>query len=93
MIVETEDIILKIPRNSDGGLQFVWEDNAVIQTENDGKSFYIKANKAGLRSLANHFLSLAQDTVTNHNHFHLDDLNGFEERSCELIVEKDNNLK
>ena len=47
MKVETEDILVSIPINGDGGLQLIWEDNAVIQTENDGTSFILKQIKKG----------------------------------------------
>lgn len=93
MKIETEDILLSIPTNREGGIQFIWEDNAIITTYNNGKSFYIKANRDGLRSLANHLLSLSQEGVKNHNHFHLDETTGFEEGSFPLIIEKDDSLK
>ena len=46
----------------------------------------ISANAAGLRSLANHLMALADEE--SHSHFHLDEYNSLEEHSVELIVEK-----
>ena len=48
----------------------------------------ISANKAGLVSLANHLLALAQDDVKIGTHIHFDDLNSLEENSVGLIIEK-----
>lgn len=56
---------------------------------NDDGSATLLANKDGLLTLANHFLSLAQDVVPVGRHFHMDDFGGlFENGSNELIVEK-----
>ena len=69
-------------------MEFKWEDGFTIATriETDG-SMVISANAAGLRSLANHFMALA-DEESRHSHFHLDEYNSLEDHSVELIVEK-----
>ena len=69
-------------------MEFKWEDGFTIATriEADG-AIVISANAAGLRSLANHFIALADEEST-HPHFHLDEFNSLEDRSVELIVEK-----
>lgn len=69
-------------------MEFKWEDGFTIATriEADG-AIVISANAAGLRSLANHFMALADEEST-HSHFHLDEYNSLEDRSVELIVEK-----
>ena len=69
-------------------MEFKWEDGFIIATriEEDG-AVVVSANAAGLRSLANHFLALADD-VSKGAHFHLDKFNALEEHSVELIVEK-----
>ena len=69
-------------------MEFKWEDGFTIATkiEADG-AIVITANAAGLRSLANHFMALA-DEESRHSHFHLDEYNSLEDHSVELIVEK-----
>jgi hypothetical protein len=45
------------------GFRFIWDDDPVIATKIYKDKMYIAANPAGLRSLAYHLLTLAQDTV------------------------------
>ena len=68
-------------------MEFKWEDGFTIATRiaTDG-SMVISANAAGLRSLANHLMALADEE--SHSHFHLDEYNSLEEHSVELIVER-----
>lgn len=48
-----------------------WENNAVLRAYKCSKDLIsIEANKAGLISLAKHFLSLAYATDKDFNHFH-----------------------
>jgi len=73
------------------GMQFSWEDNFKIECKKsiyNNNTFIIKANEAGLKSLANHLLTLSQSSIPSGYDFHLDDSNGLEEGSCELIFEK-----
>jgi hypothetical protein len=73
------------------GIQLNWEYGFSIQCQKDidnDNIFVIKANKAGLLSLANHFLTLSQNIIPSGNHIHLDDSNGLEDNSCEFIIEK-----
>jgi hypothetical protein len=70
--------------------EFIWDDNFSIETKVVNDSLIIKANKAGLLSLARHLQALAQDNVPNHYHLHLDDSNAFEDGSVEIIIEKVN---
>ena len=69
-------------------MEFKWENGFTIATrlEEDG-AVVVSANAAGLRSLANHFLALADDDSKG-AHFHLDEFNALEDHSVELIVEK-----
>ena len=69
-------------------MEFKWEDSFAIATriEVDG-AIVISANAAGLRSLANHLLVLADDE-TKGGHLHFDEYNSLEDNSVELIVEK-----
>ena len=69
-------------------MEFKWEDGFTIATRLDAAgAIVISANTAGLRSLANHFMALA-DEESRHSHFHLDEYNSLEDHSVELIVEK-----
>ena len=69
-------------------MEFKWEDGFTIATRVDADgAIVISANTAGLRSLANHFMALA-DEESRHSHFHLDEYNSLEDHSVELIVEK-----
>lgn len=67
-------------------MDFSWEPGFEIRAriEDDG-SVLISANRAGLVSLANHLMTLAQEEPGAH--IHLDEHNSLEEGSTELIVE------
>ena len=69
-------------------MEFKWEDGFTIATkiEADG-AIVISANAAGLRSLANLYMALAEEE-SRHSHFHLDEHKSLEDHSVELIVEK-----
>lgn len=66
-------------------MEFTWEDGFEIATRVEDGAVVISANRAGLVSLSNHLLALAQEEP--HGHFHLDEYNSLEDGSCELIVE------
>jgi hypothetical protein len=69
-------------------MEFKWEDGFTIATRVDADgAIVISANAAGLRSLAHHLMTLADEEST-HSHFHLDEYNSLEDHSVELIVEK-----
>jgi len=68
-------------------MQFNWEDGFTIATKIENNAIVISANAAGLRSLANHLMALADEESTQ-SHFHLDEYNSLEDNSVELIVEK-----
>jgi hypothetical protein len=70
------------------GMRTDWEDEHWVKVTIDNGSVAIQANSAGLRSLARHLLTLAQDSVPFGHHWHFDDRNGFEEGSTELIIAK-----
>lgn len=83
------NIHINVPDYTSGdSLQFVWDDNFEITVESDGTQTIIKANQAGLTSLARHLLTLAQQDIPAGYHLHLDDLNGLEDGSSELIIER-----
>lgn len=68
-------------------MEFKWEDDFTITVEIQGGEVVISANEAGLRSLANHFIALADDKARG-AHFHLDENNSLEDGSTELVVQK-----
>lgn len=70
------------------GVKLVWEDGFTIESMISDNSIIIKANEAGLRSLARQLLTLAQTEVLSGCHIHYDDLNSLEDGSCEIIIEK-----
>jgi hypothetical protein len=84
------EIKIQIPDYSPGsGFTFCWEGNFEIRTRVEHGEIVISANKAGLVSLANHLLNLAQDDVPVGTHIHLDEFNyALEEGSVPLVIEK-----
>jgi len=70
------------------GLRVEWEDNAVISVQVVGGEVLLRANRAGLLTLAKHLVTLAQEGVTAGTHLHYDVDSGLEEGSRELIVER-----
>lgn len=56
---------------SGGGLLLSWDENFEIAVSVSGAEVAIKANRAGLVSLARHLLTLAQDEVHEGAHIHL----------------------
>lgn len=70
------------------GLRTVWEDGFEISAHVDGTRVHIRANPAGLISLARHLLLLAQENVFSGAHLHLDASNSLEEGSGEIILER-----
>lgn len=74
------------------GMRFNWEYGYTIKVEVNNNKVTIIANEAGLVSLANHLLNLAQSGIPSNYHFHLDDYAALEKGSNELIIEKDLNI-
>ncbi len=68
---------------------FSWDENARINVRSLGAEIVIEANAAGLRTLARHLLTLAEDGTPDGSHLHLEDSNGLEEGSVALILERD----
>jgi hypothetical protein len=79
---------IHVPKYGENGFLFEWEANFSIKCTVNNSAVCIEANKAGLISLARHLLELAQDSVPEFTHFHLDDVNSLEDNSLELIVVK-----
>lgn len=67
---------------------FVWGDDARIGVRDLGNEIVIEANAAGLRTLAGHLLTLAEDGTPDGTHLHLEEHNGLEEGSVHLVLER-----
>jgi len=83
------EIKIEVPKYSpDNGITYRWEEGFEIRTLIDNGKISIIANQAGLLSLANHLLNLAQDDIQSGHHLHFDEHNSLEEGSPELIIQK-----
>ncbi|WP_256918939.1 Imm32 family immunity protein [Streptomyces hilarionis] len=67
---------------------FTGEEGARIEVRNLGGEIVIEANAAGLKTLAGHLLTLAQDGTPDGAHLHLEENNGLEEGSVGLVLER-----
>ncbi|WP_078889836.1 Imm32 family immunity protein [Streptomyces sp. NRRL S-1813] len=66
------DLVISVPDYRVGeGLQFSWDDGFEIELEVGSTEVVLKANRAGLTSLARHLLTLAQQGVHEGSHIHL----------------------
>jgi hypothetical protein len=66
------DRVIDVPECRDGeALRFVWDDDFEIELTVSLTEVVIKANRAGLTSLARHLLTLAQQGVRSGSHIHL----------------------
>lgn len=80
---------LEIPEYTlEKGIQFKWENGFDIEIKYRDGVVTLMANKAGLISLANHFLNLAQEKIPAGYHMHFDEYNSLEEGSVDMLVEK-----
>lgn len=70
------------------GIQLHWETGFKIECTTSPGEVLIRANADGLKSLANHCLTLAQEAAPKHVHIHLDAFNALEDGSATLIIEK-----
>ncbi|MBR2730541.1 MAG: hypothetical protein IKD72_00960 [Clostridia bacterium] len=66
-------------------MELKWDENAQIRIRTEGGDVIISANRAGLRSLSNHLLSLAGEPAGSH--LHLDADNALEDGSQPCILE------
>jgi hypothetical protein len=70
------------------GIRLEWEPNFAIDAQVIRGEVVLRANSAGLRSLARHLLELAQPNVPPGCHIHLDPSTGLEDGSSPLIIER-----
>lgn len=67
-------------------MELKWERDAEISVRSENGAVLISANRAGLITLASHLTALAKNP--SGSHIHLDDQNGLEDDSTELVIEK-----
>jgi hypothetical protein len=80
---------INVPQyQTEEGIKTTWDNDFIFESVFQGNSIVIKANEAGLRSIARHLLTLAQYEVPAGCHIHYDDLNSLEDGSFEIILEK-----
>ncbi len=76
-----------------GGLEIEQEEGLKIYTMIQDDALAFVANKAGLRSLANACLGLAQEGIPEWCHIHMEEYNGWlEEGSESIIIDRSNNF-
>ena len=78
---------IQVPPYEPTGMRLLWEPDSAIAVHHELGTATIAANRDGLVSLARHLLTLAQSNVPFGQHMHLDDSNGLEAGSIELLVE------
>lgn len=74
--------------SQDAGLRLAWVHGFVIEVASNHGEVLIKANPEGLRSLAQHLLTLAGGEVPSGVHVHLEPGQELEDESCSLILER-----
>jgi hypothetical protein len=83
------NIELQVPEYSPSeGFRFVWDEGYEISTVMESEGMVLRANVAGLRSLARHLLGLAQAEIPSGYHIRLDDSTSLEQNSCSMIFER-----
>ncbi|KWT63771.1 hypothetical protein ADL21_01440 [Streptomyces albus subsp. albus] len=66
-----EQVIVTPDYRPDEGLRFSWDEGFEIAVSVERSEVLIKANRAGLTTLARHLLTLAQEGVSDGMHIHL----------------------
>ena len=70
------------------GLHLEWSHGFQIEVQVHSGEVLIRANMAGLTSLAQHLLTLAEDAVPVGTHIHLDASRDLEGTSADLVIER-----
>jgi hypothetical protein len=74
--------------SADRGLQLEWSPGFEIDIQAHSGEIVIRANKTGLISLAQHMLTLAEESVPSGTHIHLDASRELEDASLDLVIER-----
>ena len=80
--------IVKIGHYDNSGLHLEWSHGFEISVMESQGEIIIRANEAGLVSLAQHLLTLAEDAVPAGSHIHMDASRELEEGSLDLVLER-----
>ena len=73
---------------AESGLRLTWQRDYRLRVASGEQEVLISANAAGLRSLAQHLLTLAQEHVPAGVHAHMEPGLELEDESVPLVVEK-----
>lgn len=84
-----EKVIVFNEYNKEKVIELIWENGFEVKCSIEDDAIVIQANEAGLISLANHLVTLAQDNITSGAHMHFDEINSLEDGSTELIIVKE----
>lgn len=83
------EVTVQVPDySSDAGFRFEWDYAFTLEVSVEHDHVVLRANTAGLNSLARHLLERAPPSVRVAYHFHLDSDASLEEHSMPLLVEK-----
>jgi hypothetical protein len=83
------EIVVKVGEYSlDTGVRIEWKPGFEIEVQALPREVIIRANAAGLTSLAQHFLTLAQQSVPPDTHVHLDASRELADASVDLVIER-----
>ena len=84
------EVRVEVKEYVDGeALSLSWQSGYKIAVAVAEREIVVKANRAGLISLAAHLLTLAQENVPPGYHLHLDDSNSLEDGSASLVLERE----
>lgn len=78
--------------SDESGLRLEWSYGFSIAVQSRPGEVSIRANEAGLRSLAQHMLTLAEESVPDGAHIHLDASRELEADSEDLVIERSDSL-
>lgn len=90
--MEFTQLTVEVPAVAGHTMRFSWDEDAAIHVVDAGGEIIVRANCDGLRTLARHLLTLAQDGVPEGAHLHLDDSAGLEPGSLAIVLERDDEL-
>ena len=84
----SENVMIRVPPyTAEEGIGLEWDDDFCILCDVDAAGVVvIQANPSGLRSLARHLLTLAQNNVPDGAHVHLDEFSALEDGSREVVL-------
>jgi len=76
------------PVPKEGGLQYSWVDDYRLRVRRVRDEIVIEGDAAGLETLAQHLLTLAQPAVASGSHLHLEESNGLDSGSASVVLER-----